>query len=78
LPEQVGAGEVSFATPWALAKSSTTTNIMSLSKYLPFIHPCEILLEEFIMPMSLSQNEAWSYINGIIKEAQWDASCRWR
>ena len=32
----------------------TTIKIMSASKYLPVIHPGEILLEEFIKPMELT------------------------
>jgi addiction module HigA family antidote len=36
------------------SKSSITTDTMSTSKYLPMIHPGEILLEEFIRPMGLT------------------------
>jgi len=34
--------------------SPITINIMSASKYLPLIHPGEILLEEFLKPLGLS------------------------
>ncbi len=38
-----------------MSKSSTTTSLDSSDERLPPIHPGEILLEEFLKPMALSQ-----------------------